>query len=222
MAPTAPVTNPLLEDWSKNSVYGLPPFDRISAEHFKPAFEVAFKEHKNDVRAIAQNPEVPTFENTIASLDRAGDLVDNVGSAFSTLCSSRSSKELQAVQRDMAGPLSDHYSSIKMEPGLFARIDSLQKQKEAGTLPGPVLTAEQSRLLDRFHLDFIRAGAKFGESEQSRYAAILKVLAEKTTAFQQNIVADEAEWILELNDNDQDLAGLPDFLRDSARAAAKV
>ena len=205
-------SNPLLQPW--NTPHGLPPFEQIRAEHFEPAFEVALKQQRAEVDAIGANPEPPSFDNTVAAMDRSGRLLDRVGELFHNLASSETSPALQAVQLRMAPLLAAHHSAIHMHKALFERVDALhEKREQLG------LTSEQKRVLERFHFDFVRAGAKFGPAEQSRYAQIMGRLAELTTRFGQNVLADESAFQLVLR-SDADAAGLPDFVRAAARQAA--
>jgi peptidyl-dipeptidase Dcp len=205
-------SNPLLQPW--NTPYGLPPFEQIRAEHFEPAFDEALKQHRAEVDAIGAHPEPATFDNTIAAMDRSGRLLDRVGELFHNLASSETSPALQAVQLRMAPLLAAHQSAVYMHKALFERVDALhERREELG------LTAEQKRVLERFHFDFVRAGARFGATEQKRYAQIMERLAQLTTQFGQNVLADESAFQLVLR-GEADAAGLPDFVRAAARQAA--
>ncbi|MCU0964325.1 MAG: M3 family metallopeptidase, partial [Burkholderiaceae bacterium] len=204
--------NPLLEEWE--APYGLPPFDAIRAEHFVPALQVAMQAHRAELDDIATQAAPPGFDNTIAAFDRCARQLGRIEAVFYNLTASQTSPELQAVQREMAAPLSAHYSAVFMHAGLFARVDALHAQRDS--LP---LTPEQRRLLERTHLDFVRAGARFGPAAQARYAQVMERLAELTTRFAQNVLHDEASYQLVLKD-EADLAGLPGFLRDAMRQAA--
>jgi peptidyl-dipeptidase Dcp len=124
---------------------------------------------------------------------------------FSNLCSSLSSEALQVVQKDMSGPLSVHASAIYTEPGLFERIVAVYDARHDAIL---ALSPEQVRVVERFHLDFTRAGSTFDTHAKSKYAKIMKRLAELTTDFQQNVMKDESTWELELHESRGDLAGL--------------
>jgi peptidyl-dipeptidase Dcp len=209
---TLATSNPLVQPWTPS--FGLPPFDAFRPEHFKPAFEQALAEQLAEVEAIARNPEPPSFENTVAALDRSGRLLTRVELVFHNLTASETTPALQAVDLEMAAPLAAHRSAISMNAPLFRRLDTLHaKRHELG------LTSEQLRLLERFHLDFVRAGARLGEAEQKRYAQVVQRLAELTTRFGQNVLADESSYRLVLRD-ENDLAGLPDFVRAAARQAA--
>jgi peptidyl-dipeptidase Dcp len=204
--------NPLLQSW--DTPYGLPPFHRIRAEHFVPAFEAARREHLAEIDAIARNPAPPDFDNTVAALDRAGRLFNRIEEVFFNLTASETSPALQAAERTLAPQLAAHGSTIYMNRALFERIDALHAQREVlGLAP------EQRRLLERFHFDFVRAGARLGGALQQRYAQVVERLAELTTRFGQNVLADESAFRLELRD-EAELAGLPDFVRAAARQAA--
>ena len=209
---TLATSNPLVQPW--NTPHGLPPFAEVRAEHFKPAFDAALAQHLADIDAIAASPQAPTFDNTVAAFDRSGRLLARIESLFYNLTASETSPELQAVEREMAAPLAAHNSVVYMNARLFQRMDALHEQRH--TLG---LTPEQTRLLERFHLDFVRAGAKLGEAAQKRYAQVMQRLAELTTRFSQNVLADESAYRLVLRD-ERDLAGLPDFVRAAARQAA--
>jgi peptidyl-dipeptidase Dcp len=209
---TLATSNPLVQPW--NTPHGLPPFAEVRAEYFKPAFDAALAQHLADIDAIAASGEPPTFDNTVAAFDRSGRLLARIEALFYNLTASETSPELQAVEREMAAPLAAHNSAVYMNARLFQRMDALYQQRH--TLG---LTPEQTRLLERFHLDFVRAGAKLGDVAQKRYAQVMQRLAELTTRFSQNVLADESSYRLVLRD-ERDLAGLPDFVRAAARQAA--
>jgi peptidyl-dipeptidase Dcp len=209
---TTAASNPLLQPW--NTVHGLPPFAQVRPEHFAPAFDAGLAEHLADIESIAGNRAAPSFDNTIAALDKSGRTLDRVVSLFYNLTASETSQALQAVERDMAPLLAAHHNRIHSHAALFARIDALHEQR--GILN---LNAEQRRVLERIHFDFVRAGAKLAPAAQRRYGEVMQRLAELTTRFGQNVLADEAAYRLVLRD-EADLSGLPDFVRASARQAA--
>ncbi|HSV36228.1 MAG TPA: M3 family metallopeptidase [Ramlibacter sp.] len=208
--PTA--TNPLLQPWTQP--YGLPPFREVQPEHFEPAFDIALREELAEVEAIADQTEPPTFANTIEVFDRCGRLLTRTARLFGNLTSSHTSPALQAVERAMAPRFAAHRNAVYMNAGLFERIDTLHARRDTLGLDG-----EDLALLDRIHFDFVLSGAKLPPESRGRYAAITKELAELTTRFAQNLLADEAAWVLPLND-EADLAGLSDSLRSAARNAA--
>ena len=207
-----PAINPLLQDW--DTPYGLPPFEQLRPEHFAPALGEAMQRNRSELDAIAAQAAPPSFDNTIAAFDRCARLLARIESVFYNLTASHTSPELQAAQRELAAPLAAHYSAVFMHAGLFARVDALFAQRTSlGLAP------EQLRLLERTHLDFVRAGAKLAPEAQARYAQVMERLAELTTQFGQNVLHDEASYQLVLQ-TEADLAGLPGFLRDAARQAA--
>jgi peptidyl-dipeptidase Dcp len=205
--------NPLLQPW--DAPFGLPPFDRVRPEHFAPAFEVALGGHADEVRAIATSGEAPTFANTVAALDRSGRALVRIESLFFNLAASETSPALQAVEREMSPRLAAHHSAVHLDAALFDRIDRLHGQRDALGLVG-----EERRLLERVHLDFVRAGARLAPDAKRRMAEIVARLAALTTRFSQNVLADEAAWELRL-DGERDLAGLPELVRAAAREAAR-
>ena len=210
---TNATTNPLLRPW--NTPYGLPPFEAIGAADFEPAFEFALAQRLAEIGTIAADPAPPTFDNTVAAVDRCGRLFARIDNLFHNLASSETSPALQAVETRMAPVLAAHDSAFFMHHALFARIDALYAQRDA-----LALSTEQRRVLERYHADFVRAGAKLDSNAQQRYAQIMSRLAELTTRFGQNVLADEAGFQLVLR-SEADAAGLPDFARATMREAAR-
>ena len=205
--------NPLLEPWPQP--LGLPPFRRIDASHFAPAFEVAMREHRAEIATIARNPDPPTFGNTIAALDACGRAYARVGAVFHNLTASETSPALQAVERELAPRIAAHDNAILLDDELFARVDALHSQRDSLGL-GP----EERMLLERVHLDFTMAGARLAPAARRRAGEIAERLASLTTTFRQNVLHDEATQGLAL-EHERDLAGLPAWLRDAAREAAR-
>mgnify|MGYP003769974425 FL=1 len=204
--------NPLLAAWT--SPYGLPPFAATRPEHFAPAFEAAFAEHRAELDAIANNPEPATFANTVAAFDRAGWKFARFGEMFWNLGAAHTSAALQAVERELAPKIAMHQSAVYMHQALFARIDAVIHSPEMQTLP-----SEDRRLAERVHLDFVRQGARIAADQRGRYAAIVGELAALSTQFSQNVLKDETDWVLWLDD-ESSRAGLPADVLNAARAAA--
>jgi peptidyl-dipeptidase Dcp len=204
--------NPLLQPWT--APFGLPPFAQVQPGHFGPALAEAMRQHLAELDAIGAQPDAPSFDNTVAPLDRAGALLYRLESLLGNLTASETSPALQAVQRDMAAPLAAHDTAVKMHAGVFQRLDALHRDRQSlGLAP------EALRLIERIHQDAVRAGARFAPDEQARYSAIVQQLATLTTRFAQNVLADESSYLLVLK-NEADLAGLPGFVRAAARQAA--
>jgi peptidyl-dipeptidase Dcp len=205
--------NPLLEPWT--GPFEAPPFDRIEPRHFRPAFDAALKDARREVDAIAANPAPPTFANTIEALERSGRSLDRVGGVFFNLTGAATNDELQAIEREIAPALARHRNDTYLNEALFKRIDALKAEENSLGL-----SAEQGRVLERYHLNFTRAGAGAPGEAKARLAAIGERLATLAAEFGQNVLADEKAWIMLLGEDDLD--GLPDFFIASAgRAAAE-
>lgn len=205
--------NPLLTDhW--DTPFGLPPFSQIEPQHFAPAFAEAFSLHLSEIKAITSNREAATFANTIAAFERSGDLLSRTARIFYNLASSNTNDALQAIERELAPKFAQHRSAIYMDAALFQRIDTVSEGQDSANL-----NDEQTRVLELIRRDFIRSGAQLDESERKELAAILEKQAGLTTNFSQNILKDEAAYLLPL-DKDEDLAGLPSSLLASAKATA--
>jgi peptidyl-dipeptidase Dcp len=205
-------TNPFFEDWI--TPFGSPPFDRIRPEHFMPAFTRAVADHAAEIAAIADEASPPTFANTIAAMEKSGRLLNRVELVFFNLASSDTNDQLQVIERDIAPALARHSNAIYLNAALFTRIEDLCARRDALGLD-----AEEMRVLERYRLDFVRAGAKLTGTERTRYAEIGERLATLGTEFSQNVLAAEQDFILPLRA--EDLDGLPDFAREAAAAVAR-
>jgi peptidyl-dipeptidase Dcp len=206
------MTNPFFEDWT--APFGAPPLDRIRPEHFVPAYDRALAEHAAEIAAIAENRSSPSFDNVVERLEKSGRLLTRVEGVFGNLTSSATSEELQAIELEMAPRLSAHWSAILMHPVLFARLDEIHRKRDRLGLD-----AESLRVLERYHLDFVRAGAQLKGEGRDRLAAIAQRLAVLGTQFNQNVLGDEEDWILTLTE--EQMAGVPPAVRDAAAARAK-
>jgi len=205
--------NPLLERLT--TPFEVPPFTRIVPDHFRPAFADALAAHAAEIDAIAGQSAPPSFENTIAALERSGRALARVSSVFYVLASADTNDTLQAIERELAPMLAAHWDRVHMNEVLFRRIATLHER--VGELG---LTAEQARVLERYHVTFRRAGAALDAKAKQRLAEIGERLASLGTEFSQHVLADEQAYALVL-DGEQDLAGLPDFVRAAARGTAE-
>jgi len=205
--------NPLIATW--NTPFGLPPFESIAPEHYKPAFDQALADQQIEIAAIAGSEAAPTFANTIEALERSGAALKRVGGVFFNLAGSHTNEAIQAIEREMAPILAKHRNSIFMNEALYRRVAALYDNRESLGLD-----AEQTRVLDRYHTIFVRAGAKLAPDEKKHLAAITERLASLGTQFSQNVLADEKSYQLVL-ETEEDLAGLPSFLREAAAQAAE-
>ncbi|ATI43049.1 peptidase M3 [Pacificitalea manganoxidans] len=206
------MTNPLTARWT--TPFDLPPFAEIEDAHFAPAVEQTLAEGRDRIAQIATNPEPPTFANTIDALELADDDLGRVLSVFFFQTSVDSTPTREALQRDFSPLLSAYGSDIMLNADLFARIDALWQQRDALDL-----TDEQARVLELRHRSFVRSGAALEGADRERLRLIDARLSELSTRFGQNLLADERDWLLDLTEDD--LIGLPDFVRDGARAAGE-
>ncbi len=204
--------NPLLGAWT--APFGVPPLEGIAPAHFRPAFELAMAEHGVEIAAIAAQAVEPDFENTVAALERSGRTLARVSNVFYVLAGAHTNPDIQAIERDMSPLLARHWNDIHLNDALFARLDALHRR-----VAGLGLTAEQARVLERYHSLFRRAGAGLDAAAKQRLKEIAERLASLGTHFGQNVLADEQSYTLPL-DGEADLAGLPEFARAAARGAA--
>ena len=205
--------NPLLEEWGGR--FGVPAFGRINAEQFRPAFARAFATHTAEVAVIAGNAQAPTFANTIDALEASGEALTRAVDLFHLLAGAHTNDAILAFERELAPLKAKHWDKILMDEALFGRVDGLYRMRDR-----LALSAEQRRVLERYHVKFTRAGAALDAAAKARLADVNARLATLGTAFSQNVLADEQSYALVL-DGEDDLAGLPDFVRAAARSAAE-
>ena len=204
-------SNPFFTPWT--TPFGAPPFDRIEDGHYAPALERGMREHDADIAAIVADPAPPDFANTIEALERSGSLLERVSNVFDNLVSSLGTEELQRIELAFAPVLAQHFSRIALDAGLFARIDAVHAQRHSLGLAPDAL-----RLLERRHLGFVRGGALLDGPAKQRMGEITERLATLHAQFGQNVVHDERAWHLALAEDELD--GLPEFVREGARQAA--
>ena len=204
--------NPLLAKWT--TPFEMPPFDRVKAKHFMPAFDRTFADNIAEIEAIAADPAKPTFANTIEALERAGRGLDRAAGVFYNLAGTDTTDELQKIEREVAPRFAKHGMRVYQNAKLFRRVDALFKKK--GSLG---LSEEQARVLERYHRSFIRSGAALDAKARKRMAAIAERLATLGTKFNQNVLADEQDYLLVLETSDE-LAGLPEAVQAAAAQTA--
>jgi peptidyl-dipeptidase Dcp len=206
--------NPLLARWS-GPFGGVPPFDRAKVEHFEPALEEAMTEQLAEIERIADDPAAPTFENTLAALERSGRTLDRVLRVYNVFASTMLSDAFQAVEREMEPKLAAFDDRIVQNEKLFKRISSVYEARERSAL-----TPEQQRLAWLKYTEFVRSGAKLDVAAKQRLSAINQRLATLYTEFSQNVLADEASYVL--IEKEDELAGLPESFRSAAAEAASA
>ncbi|MFA6926388.1 MAG: M3 family metallopeptidase [Bacteroidales bacterium] len=203
--------NPLLQEY--DTPFGTPPFDKIKTEHFMPAIREAMAQHKIEIDAIVNNQEEPTFENTVAAYDRAGELLSRVNAAFFTLNGSDTNEELQALAREITPELTKHRNEIQLNPVLFERISRLYEKRDELDLD-----SQQRRTLEKYYDDFVRGGAALSDEDKETLKDINTQLSNLSLQFGQNLLAETNAFKM-IVDNVEDLAGLPE---SNIRAAASL
>ena len=205
--------NPLLTE--SPLPYGAPQFDKIKDSHYLPAFQEAFKEGKQEIDAIVNNPDAPTFSNTIEALEFAGGQVNKIGSIFYNLLEADATDELQEIAEKVA-PMSTEFSMyITLNEGLFQRIKTVYNQRESLKLD-----PDQKKLLEDTYKSFERNGANLNPEDKKKYSEINEKLSLLTLQFQKNQLASTNNFQMVLT-NENDLSGLPGYIRDMAEQAAK-
>ncbi|MEY4376684.1 MAG: hypothetical protein RJB26_1234, partial [Pseudomonadota bacterium] len=211
-APTSPATSPLVASWP-GAHGGLPPFDQVKVADFQAALEYGMAEELREVDAIANNPAAPTFDNTIAAMERSGRALERTATIFSIYTDTMSTPEVQAVETAVAPKMAAHGDAITQNSALFARIEAVYNTR---TTSG--LTPEQQRLTWRTYTNFARTGAKLDAAKKQRLGAINQELAGLYTQFSQHLLGDEAR--VTFLTNEADLAGLPPSLVKAYASAA--
>ena len=206
--------NPLLRPWA-GPYGGVPPFDQASPALLAPALEEGMALHLKELQAIADNPAPPSFENTIAAMERSGRALDRAATVYYIYSSTLSDDAVQQVERDIEPKLAAFRDRITQNEKLFKRIAAVYASRESSGL-----TPEQQRLTWLVHNNFVRAGAKLDAAAKQRLAAINQSLAGLFTRFSQNLLGDESERFFVLQ-TEADLAGLPESLRAGFAADAE-
>lgn len=212
-APSPAAANPLFE--ASPLPYQMPPFDQIRDEHFTPAFERGMAEQLTEVTAIAEQAERPTFANTIVPLERSGVLLTRVNNVFSNLSSAHTNPALQEIEAAMAPKLAAHRDAIRLNARLFARIKAVYEQREALDLD-----AESKRVIERYHRDFVRAGANLPDAAKNQLKQLNAEIAVLETTFAQNVLKEKNADSVVVEDR-ASLAGLSESEISAAADAAK-
>lgn len=212
----ADTDNPFLTEFE--TPYGTPDFNRIKVEHYEPAFLKGIEQQNQEIKAIVENPEEPTFENTIVALDNSGEILARVSGVFFALTEADTNDELMALEGKIAPMLSEHSDNIFLNQDLYKRVAAVHAQEEAGKI---TLTTEQHYLLDKYYKEFIRSGAGLDAQKQERLREINKQLSTLTIEFGNHVLADNNDYLLVV-DKKEDLAGLPEAVIEGAAHEAKA
>jgi peptidyl-dipeptidase Dcp len=179
-----------------------PPFDKLQDRHFAPAFDAGMAEQLKEIDAIANNPQAPTFENTLVALERSGQLLDRATTVFSLLVAADTNDVRNKLRQEYSTKFAAHNDAINLNPKLFARIDALYQQRAALKLD-----AEGLRLVERYYNDFVRAGAKLSEADKSKLKQMNAELAALGSQFSQNVL-DEVNAAAVVIEDVKELDGL--------------
>lgn len=208
------VSNPFFAECA--TPFGVPPFDQVEIAHYKPALLKGMEEHAKEVEAIVNNPEAPTFENTIAALDQSGELLRRVRTVFGGQNSVNTNDEMQALSREMSPLFSEHQDDIMLNPALFARVKTVYENRNSLNLD-----KEQSKLLEETYKDFVRGGANLPADKQETLRKLNSEIAMLQLTFGQNMLKETNAFCLVI-DTEADLSGLPGSLIANAAEAAKA
>lgn len=205
--------NPLLEE--SPLPYGAPQFDRIRAGHYMPAFKAGIKEAKAEIDAIVANTEEATFENTIEALEFSGRTLNRVAGIFYNILEADATDELQAIAEELSPLMTDYEMYVSLNAQLFERVKSVYEKRES--LP---LDKDQARLLENTYKSFSRNGANLNDEDKAVYSKYMEELSLLTLQFGKNVLASTNAFQMHLTD-ENDLEGLPDYLRDLGAMTAK-
>lgn len=205
--------NPFFQSYS--TPFNVPAFDKIKDEHFKPAILEGIKRHQAEIDLIANNPEAPTFENTILAMENAGELLSEVNRVFGNYNSANTNEHIQAIAKETAPEMSAHGDNIALNEKLFARVKFLWDKKESLNL-----NLEQAKILENRHKSFVRSGANLSKTDKDKLRKINAALSLTALKYGQNILAETNKYELVISDK-KDLAGLPKELVEAAADEAK-
>lgn len=203
--------NPLLTD--STLPYGAPQFDKIKTEHYLPAFEQAITEAKAEIDAIVNNPDAPTFENTIAALDEAGGRLNDAAGIFYNLMEADTNDQMQDTAEKVSPMMTEYSMYVSLNEPLFARVKAVHESAEG-------LEPDQARLLEKTWKSFVRSGANLGAEDKETYSKLSEQLSLLTLQYGKNVLAATNAFTLNLTD-EADLEGLPDFVREAAVETAR-
>jgi peptidyl-dipeptidase Dcp len=205
--------NPLFSEF--DTPFQVPPFDKIKVEHYLPAFKEGMEQQNMEIEAVVNNPEVPTFENTIEALESTGSLLRKVGNVFGVLNGSMTNEDMQNIAKEVAPLRSKHRDNIMLNEKLFQRIKAVYEQKDKLDL-----TTEQNTLLTKYYKDFVRSGANLDEEKKAALKEINQEISVLTVKFGENVLKENNRFEMVI-DKKEDLAGLPQAVITGAEEAAK-
>ena len=204
--------NPFFEQWT--TPYGVPPFEQIKSYHYQPAFERAMSLHKEEIAAIVAQSEEPTFENTVAAMDRSGRMLSDVANVFGMICAAETNEELQELEGQIMPQLAAHNDEILMNEQLFKRVKAVYDSRNSRDLD-----PDQIRLTEKIYDDFVRSGALLSAENKARLKQINEELSALSVRFGSNILAENNNFVM--YQTEKQVAQLPTSVKDAAREKAK-
>jgi peptidyl-dipeptidase Dcp len=211
--PEVKSNNPFFNTY--DTPFQVPPFEKIKAAHFMPAFIKGFEEQKKEVKAIINNPNEPTFENTVKAFVYSGQLLQKVSSVFGALNGANTNDSLQAINRELSPLSSKHRDDINLNDTLFSKIKTVYENKTKFSL-----TDEEKKILDDTYKDFVRGGAALSAEDKDKLRKINKELSLLSVQFGQNLLAETNGFNMVI-DKKEDLSGLPEGVINQAAGMAK-
>ena len=207
-------SNPLLQEW--NTPYQTPPFSQIETKHYEPAIDYAIEQQRAEIDAIINNPEEPTFENTIVAMEQAGSLLSRVTGIFFVLNNSDTSEEMQTIANNITPKLTELGNDISLNPELFKRVKAVYDMRESLELD-----QEDKQLLEETYNGFVRSGALLEGEQQELYRKYSTELSQATLKFGQNALAATNAFSLNITDESK-VAELPEFVKEGLKADAEA
>ena len=211
--PEIDTTNPLLAEW--DTPHATPPFDKISASDYEPAFDTAIAVSRAEIDAIVNNPAKPSFKNTIVALEKQGELLERISSVFFNMLQCNTSDELQNIAMQIQPKLTELDNDVSLNPELFKRV------KEVYENPGLFLSKEDKKLLENTYKGFVRSGANLSDEDKELYRQYSSKLSQLTLQFGQNSLASNNAYSLNITSAKQ-VAELPDFVKEGLAMEAKA
>ena len=206
--------NPFFTDY--DTPYQIPPFEKITEDHYMPAFIQGMQEQLKEIDVITNNPEPPSFENTIVELERTGETLNKVADVFFNLVSSNTNDQMDAIAAEVTPKLSAHSDAISLNKTLFSRVNSVHEQRNNLNL-----NTEQMRLVEETYKGFIRSGVQLDEASMAKLTKINQELSSLSVQFDQNLLKETNEGFNLIIKDENQLEGLPQDFRDQAAKLAE-
>ena len=206
--------NPFFTDY--DTPYQIPPFEKITEDHYMPAFIQGMKEQLEEIDVITNNPKPPSFENTIVELERTGETLNKVADVFFNLVSSNTNDQMDAIAAEVTPKLSAHSDAISLNKKLFSRVNSVHEQRNNLNL-----NTEQMRLVEETYKGFIRSGVQLDEASMAKLTKINQELSSLSVQFDQNLLKETNEGFNLIIKDENQLEGLPQDFRDQAAKLAE-